>query len=68
MLGLTETIADSEQEYINIAVRLGVDGEWRQEIKDKIVSQHERIYEDTTCVEALEAFYRKVVMPQAGCD
>ncbi len=60
MLGVTEMIAGSEQEYIDIAARLGNDKEWRREIVHKIADQHERIYENTSCVQALEEFYRGV--------
>lgn len=61
MLGLTETIADNEQEYIDIAVRLGIDEQWRKEIVRKIANQYSRIYEDTSCVLALEEFYKKAI-------
>ena len=57
MLGVTETIAESEQEYIEIAAKLGNDKSYRQEIVLKIAEQHERIYDDTECVRGLEAFY-----------
>ncbi|HFE38270.1 MAG TPA: tetratricopeptide repeat protein, partial [Gammaproteobacteria bacterium] len=61
MLGVTETIAQNEQEYIDIAVKLGTDREWRKSIVDKIAHQHENIYEDVECVRGLESFYEKVV-------
>ncbi|MDC0834451.1 tetratricopeptide repeat protein [Geitlerinema sp. CS-897] len=61
MLGVTETIATTEAEYIEIAVRLGLDSDWRQEIIAKTRQNQDRVYEDTTCVEALEQFYRDVV-------
>ena len=61
MLGVTETIAKDEAEYIDIAVRLGLDPQWRKSIVEKVVANHDRLYEDKTCVEALEAFYERVV-------
>ncbi|MEE8429156.1 MAG: tetratricopeptide repeat protein [Gammaproteobacteria bacterium] len=61
MLGLSDTIANDEQEYIDIAARLGTDENWRRKIVQKISDQHERIYEDRSCVQALEEFYREVV-------
>ncbi len=36
MLGVTETIAADEQGYIDIAVRLGKDTQWRESIVEKI--------------------------------
>ncbi|AFZ14219.1 Tetratricopeptide TPR_1 repeat-containing protein [Crinalium epipsammum PCC 9333] len=61
MLGVTETIASSEAEYIEIAVRLGLEQEWRESIINKIKQNQKRVYEDQTCVVALEEFYQRVV-------
>ena len=61
MLGVTETIAEDEAEYIEIAVRLGLDPDWRQSIVQKIRDGHSRLYDDKTCVRALEEFYQRVV-------
>lgn len=66
MLGVEDTIAGSLQEYVDIAARLGVDREWRREIVSKIIARHERIYEDTACVQDLEEFYRKAVKGASG--
>ncbi|MGC9505976.1 tetratricopeptide repeat protein [Baaleninema sp.] len=60
MLGIPETIATTEAEYIDIAVRLGLDANWRQEIVAKTRQYRDRVYEDTTCIDALEQFYREV--------
>lgn len=60
MLGIEDTIASNQQEYVDIAVRLGVNEGWRYEIVQQIVSRHERIYEDTDCVHGLEEFYKHV--------
>lgn len=61
MLGVQETIADSEEEYIELAVRLGTDIEWRSSIVNKIIDNHARIYNDIDCVKGLEEFYRSCV-------
>ncbi len=61
MLGVTDTIAKNEAEYIEIAVRLGLDREWRDSIVAQMVHRHSYLYDDKTSVEALEAFYRRVV-------
>jgi len=60
-LGVTDTIAQTEAEYIEIAVRLGLDREWRDSIIERMVHRHSYLYDDKTCVAALEAFYRRVV-------
>jgi protein O-GlcNAc transferase len=61
MLGVTDTIANSESEYIEIAVRLGLDPQWRQEISKKMGDRHRYLYEDIECVRGLEDFYQQVV-------
>ncbi|MBD2042245.1 tetratricopeptide repeat protein [Microcoleus sp. FACHB-672] len=61
MMGVTETIAQTEAEYIEIAVRLGLDPDWRQEIAERMRMRHDNLFDDKVCVEALEAFYKQVV-------
>ena len=61
MLGVTDTVAKNEAEYVEIAVRLGLDRKWRDSIVERIIQSHSYLYEDKTCVEALEKFYRHVV-------
>ncbi|MGF1489265.1 MAG: tetratricopeptide repeat protein, partial [Prochloraceae cyanobacterium] len=61
MLGVTETIAKDEREYIEIAVRLGKNQALRANIADKIANNHSRLYGDLTCVRAVEEFYQRVV-------
>lgn len=60
-LGMTDTIAQSKADYVNIAVRLGLDSEWRAAVVDRMVKQHSHLYDDTTCVASLEAFYQQAV-------
>lgn len=61
MLGVKDTIAQSEVEYIEIAVKLGLDSAWRQEISARMKERHDSLYEDKACVAGLEAFYQEVV-------
>ena len=60
-LGVTETIARDEAEYVAIAARLGLDQQWRQSVIDRMVAGYPRLYSDTGSVRALEDFYRGVV-------
>jgi protein O-GlcNAc transferase len=60
MLGVTETIASSEAEYIDIAVRLGLEPEWRAAIVQQMHQNQSRLFNDKACVAGLEAFYRQV--------
>lgn len=61
MLGVRETIAADEKEYIEIAVRLGKNPDLRKSIVEKIKNNHSRLYGDLTCVRAVEEFYQRVV-------
>jgi predicted O-linked N-acetylglucosamine transferase (SPINDLY family) len=61
MLGVPETIAQTEAEYIEIAVRLGLDTDWRREISEKIKQNCDRLFNDLECVRGLEAFYQQIV-------
>lgn len=61
MLGVEETIALTEQEYIDIAVALGQDKYWREQIKEKITANYDKLYDDLECVKGLEKFYQEVL-------
>lgn len=60
-LDVTETIAHTEAEYIEIAAKIGLDTDWRQAIRDKIRTRHQYLYEDRSSVIALEQFYQRVI-------
>lgn len=55
-LGLAELITQGEREYVNIALRLGCDKSWREEVLRRIVAGHGRLFDDTEPVAALESF------------
>ncbi|WP_225977393.1 O-linked N-acetylglucosamine transferase, SPINDLY family protein [Nostoc sp. CENA543] len=61
MLGVIDTIADNEQEYIDIAVKLAQDSDWRHEISECMSQRHDQLFDDQVCVAGLEAFYKQVV-------
>jgi predicted O-linked N-acetylglucosamine transferase (SPINDLY family)/ADP-heptose:LPS heptosyltransferase/glycosyltransferase involved in cell wall biosynthesis len=61
VLGVEDTIANSEEEYIEIAVKLGKDANWRQDIVKRMSDHHHILYNDLNCVRALEEFYQSVV-------
>jgi len=61
MMGLGETIASTIDEYVELAVRLGKDAQWRRQISDKIAANKHRIYRDSNCIITLENFLKSVV-------
>lgn len=60
-LGVTETIAQTLEDYIRIAIQLGQDPNYRQQIRQRIQAGHKALYQDLSCVEALYAFFQKAV-------
>ncbi|WP_322742634.1 O-linked N-acetylglucosamine transferase, SPINDLY family protein [Synechocystis salina] len=61
MIGVTETIASNEEDYIQIAVRLGQDADWRQTIRNKTMDNKHRLFDDQECVLGLEHFLKQAV-------
>ncbi|MFB2934398.1 tetratricopeptide repeat protein [Aerosakkonemataceae cyanobacterium BLCC-F154] len=60
ILGITETIAKTPAEYIQIAVKLGCQPEWRKNIVEQIKHYQISLYNDQTPITALAEFYRQV--------
>jgi predicted O-linked N-acetylglucosamine transferase (SPINDLY family) len=60
-LGVTDTIAKNAAEYVQIAVRLGTDRTWRDDIVHRMAANYSSVYSDTRCVRALEDFYTRTV-------
>lgn len=61
MMGISETIAQSKEEYVKIAVRLGQDTQYRQHISQQIAQNKHKLYGDLKPVRALEDFLLKLV-------
>ncbi|MEB3280150.1 MAG: tetratricopeptide repeat protein [Lyngbya sp.] len=60
-IGVVETIAQNEGDYIKIAVKLGLDSVFRSEILNKIKQNKSLLYEDKNSIKGLENFYRQAV-------
>ncbi|MGB3639956.1 MAG: glycosyltransferase, partial [Rivularia sp. (in: cyanobacteria)] len=61
MLGVTDTIAADEAEYIEIAVKLGTNPNLRTQTSRRMSENCDRLYDDKACVVGLEEFYKQVV-------
>jgi predicted O-linked N-acetylglucosamine transferase (SPINDLY family) len=61
MIGVTETIAKTEEEYIEIAVRLGLSHEWRQAVRGKMEENKHRLFNDKECIKSLESFFQETI-------
>ena len=60
-LGVSDTIARNETEFVQIALRLGVDRVWRDDVVQRMVGNYSSVYSDTRCVRALEDFFKRTV-------
>jgi predicted O-linked N-acetylglucosamine transferase (SPINDLY family) len=56
MMGIEETIAETVDDYVAIAVRLARDAAWRQAIRERIAANKHRVYRDRVPIAALEEF------------
>jgi predicted O-linked N-acetylglucosamine transferase (SPINDLY family) len=66
MMGMTETIAQTRENYVEIAVRLGQDQDYRHLLSQTINEQKYRLYGDRKPVQALADFLlSKVTFDQA---
>jgi predicted O-linked N-acetylglucosamine transferase (SPINDLY family) len=61
MMGVQDTVATSVDDYVRIAVRLGKDAGWRNQIAEKISVNASRVYRDMESVRGLERFLEEAV-------
>ncbi len=61
MMGVTETIVDSEEAYVDLAVQLGQDSAFRDGIYQKMIASRDRLYNDLSSIRALESFLQERV-------
>lgn len=66
-MGVTETIATSPKAYVEIAIRLGKDTAWRQQVRTRMARNKPMIYGDRACIEELENFLESAVRGQVSC-
>ena len=66
MMDVTETIADSVADYIEIAVRLAGDRAARQALRARIAENKQRLYRDRACVTALEDLLESAVRQRSA--
>ena len=66
MMGLERLIARDVDSYVELAVRLARDADWRNELRSELAARLPRILGDRECVRALEAFLDRAVTRQSG--
>ncbi len=60
-MGVTETIADDAGQYINIAVRLAIDFDWRYSIRKALKLSLSVLFDNPTATQNLEAFLKQAI-------
>ncbi|MEI8393881.1 MAG: hypothetical protein WCF85_04030, partial [Rhodospirillaceae bacterium] len=56
MMGVTETITETIEDYIAMAARLGTDPAFRAGLRARIAANKEKLYRDDDTIKGLEAF------------
>ncbi|MFZ1765440.1 MAG: tetratricopeptide repeat protein [Candidatus Nitrotoga sp.] len=65
-MGLDELIAKDQDDYIEIAIKIGTDSAWRQQVVQRIISGSNRIFEMETSLRQMESFYHSEFNVQCG--
>ena len=65
LMGITETIATTIEEYVSIAIRLSHDIAFRTSLKRTIHENKRRVFRDRTAISALESFLDDVARRRA---
>ncbi len=61
MMGVTDTVAETVDDYVAIAARLGKEPDTRRALSGRIAENKHKIYRDRACVTALEELLEKAV-------
>ncbi len=59
-MGIKDCIVDSPKKYVNLAVKLGTNTDYRQKIHQKIMQAHSVLFEDHGAVSELEDFLSQI--------
>jgi predicted O-linked N-acetylglucosamine transferase (SPINDLY family) len=60
MMGIKDTIAENIEQYIDIAVRLGIDDRFYLRNREQIRDNSDRLFDDYSVPAALETFFKKI--------
>ncbi len=66
MMGVTETIGETVDDYVRIAVRLAKDDAFRLHVREKMSLNKHRVFRDTVCIAGLEEFLTRAVAQLPG--
>jgi protein O-GlcNAc transferase len=60
-MGILDCVASSAQEYVELAVRLGTDLDWRRSISEKILAASQVLFDDLDVVRQHEQFFEQAL-------
>lgn len=60
-MGLPDCVASDPEDYVNIAVRLATDRDYRDTVRSKIHAASDVLFEDLEAVRELERFFQRVL-------
>lgn len=66
MMGVTETVATTIDDYVDIAARLASEPAWRADVAMRMKENRHRVYRDRDCITALEDFLESVARLPGG--
>jgi predicted O-linked N-acetylglucosamine transferase (SPINDLY family) len=58
-MNLMDCVALSTNQYVELAIRLGTEGDFRAEVKKNILAVNSVLYEDTQAVQELAEFFQR---------
>jgi predicted O-linked N-acetylglucosamine transferase (SPINDLY family) len=61
VMGITETIAESVDDYVRIAASIGTDTKWRERMSARVEANKYKLYNDSASVRHLESFLEKAL-------
>ena len=56
-MNMMDCVASTPEEYVDIAVRLATDREYRELIRSRILAANQVLYEDHSVIRELEQFF-----------
>ncbi len=65
-MGVLDCVAGSAEEYVELALRLGTDPEWRQSVGEKVLAASGALFEDIEAVRQHEEFFERAVREARG--
>jgi len=65
---VTETIATSPEDYVEIAIRLGKDAPFRERVRVRMAENKHKIYADRSCIKGLEDFLEHAIRGDIKSD